>query len=126
MRNEVIMGRSQEAREREQAAPFPRPLSRRAVVKGLIGMTLTPAGMGCTPANPSPPAISTLRRPTPSPSEQITLNTPVLTYRGHKGSVDAVVWHGMRIASGPDGTDLSGRITQSLLTTEQQVVTRFG
>ena len=86
----------------ERAAPVPRPPSRRAVVKGLLGLTLTLAGIGCTPVRSSPPATPTLRPPTSSPSNLVTLHTPVFTYHGHRGTVDAVAWHGRRIASGSD------------------------
>ena len=64
-------------------------LSRRTFIKGLIGLTFTLGGIGCAGAS-SPPA----------PSKQLDLNTTLLTYRGNRGSVYAVVWHDMRIASG--------------------------
>src|SRR2546423_8409075 len=84
----------------ERAAPVPRPPSRRAVVKGLLGLTLTLAGIGCTPVRSSPPATPTLRPPTSSPSNLVTLHTPVFTSHGHRGTADAVASHARRIPSG--------------------------
>ena len=63
----------------ERAAPVPRPPSRRAVVKGLLGLTLTLAGIGCTPVRSSPPATPTLRPPTSSPSNLVLCSLKAVT-----------------------------------------------
>jgi hypothetical protein len=92
-------------RARQEASP--RTLSRRTVVKGLLGVSITAGGAGCTPfsSSPAPTPTAGARHVVPAPTTQ----TPVAryTYYGHTGAVNALLWlgDGKHIASGSaDGT----------------------
>ncbi|MDQ6662152.1 MAG: WD40 domain-containing protein [Chloroflexota bacterium] len=100
----------------ERIATSSKALSRRTVIKGLIGVTLTLAEIGCapirsSPASPTPTSATATLTPAPitppTPTSTTlpkpgTLGSTLFTYRGHTALVDAVVWHGARIASGSE------------------------
>ena len=87
-------------------------ISRRKIILGLgTGLALVVAAGGLTwlaifeiqqPHKPPPPHPTPT--PIPSPSPTITLGSPLYTYSGHHGFVNAVAWSpdGKRIASSSD------------------------
>jgi hypothetical protein len=84
----------------ERAVSPLRPLSRRTVVKGLVGVTLTLTGIGCAPVRSSPPTAPALSPVPTTPPQPGALGTTLLTYHGYTATIYAVVWHDTRIASG--------------------------
>src|SRR5690348_5361722 len=99
-----------------QKESLPQILSRRSVVKGLVGLTLASSIASCTSpgsstvhstpthtaSTPSPTSAATATPITSPTTTPLTINSPLLTYRGHRGAVYAVVWHRTRIVSGSE------------------------
>ncbi len=69
-------------------------LTRRTVIKSLVGLTLALSGYACAPAGPPSAPVPTV---TPRP-----LGSTIYTYNGHTDRVTSVAWSldGKRIASG--------------------------